>query len=100
MVGGVAHNVTTGQRGGVVPGHPLLRVGFDRSLVPLHGNEVVEGFGPAQLSCVNEADEEVSDVGAILATDGLRRPETDTRRGRCGPGRQGDRQCARVSAAV
>ena len=51
---------------GAVPGQPLLGVACDGLAVALHGHEVVERVGGAQLCGVDQAHEDVANVGAVL----------------------------------
>jgi len=56
----------SGERVAVVPGHPLPRLRFELGWVALELDEVVEGIDLGQFGGVDQAHEQVADIGAVL----------------------------------
>ena len=63
---GLAGRDCFGGRLPVIPGHPALGIPAQFARVPFEFGHVIERVGPAELARVDQAHEDVADVGAIL----------------------------------
>ena len=66
-IGGVGREA--GQSLGVAPRHPGHGVECDRGLMALQGHQVVEGLHVVQLRGMDQAHEEVADLGAVVSSN-------------------------------